>query len=111
MPNPLSRLLQFTLRLIFWVFAAVMAVSLLTAALIVVALSLLKALITGRRPAPTMAFGRFQRFSAKDIWSGAAAGAPVFGQRPAGAADSPARPAGDVVDVEVREIRDDQRLP
>lgn len=98
MPSFISSVLRFALRLILWVFAAIFALSLLAAALVVMTLGLLKALITGKKPQP-MVFGRFQKFSPDTFWPGA--GAP----RP-----DPAREA-DVVDVEVREIRDDKRQP
>lgn len=98
MPSFISSFLRFTLRLILWVFAAIFAISLLAAALVVMTLGLLKALITGKKPQP-MVFGRFQKFSPDAFWPGASARgtAPV--------------PEADVVDVEVREIRDDKRLP
>lgn len=95
----IGKILRFFLKVLLGLFAAVFAVSLLVAALIVVALSLLKSLVTGRRPAPAMVFGRFQRYSPQGMWPGGAG---------RGAGDTP--PA-DVVDVEVREVRDDKRLP
>ncbi|WP_395057926.1 hypothetical protein [Polaromonas sp.] len=98
MPSFVSSFLRFILRLVLWVLAAVFAISLLTAALVVMSLGLLKALITGKKPQP-MVFGRFQKFSPDAFWP--RAGAP---------GTTPAR-ATDVVDVEVREIRDDKRLP
>lgn len=98
MPSFISNFLRFILRLILWVFAAIFALSLLAAALVVMTLGLLKALITGKKPQP-MVFGRFQKFSPEAFWP--RAGAP---------GGSPTREA-DVVDVEVREIRDDKRLP
>jgi hypothetical protein len=94
-PSFISRVLSFTLRMVVWLFAIVFALSLLVAGLILLALGLLRSLITGQKPKP-MAFGRFQRFSAQAPWSGA-------GQRQATAPR-----AADVVDVEVREIRDDK---
>ena len=97
MPNFISRVLRFALRLMLWLFAAIFALSLLCAGLIVLMFSLLKALITGQKPKP-MVFGGFQQFSAQTRWSGASA------------RDAATRQA-DVVDVEVREIRDDKRLP
>jgi len=96
----ISKILRFFLKLVLGLFAAVFALSLLAAALIVVVLSLLKSLVTGRKPAPAMVFGRFQRYSPQGMWPGGSG-------REAGNA---AR-AGDVVDVEVREVRDDKRLP
>ena len=96
----ISKILRFFFRLLFGIFAAVFAISLLAAALIVVALSLLKSLVTGRKPAPAMVFGRFQRYSPQGMWPGGSApGNPASAR------------AGDVVDVEVREVRDDKRLP
>lgn len=98
MTSFVSQLLRFILKLVLGLFAAVFAVSLLLAALIVLVLSLLKSLFTGRKPAPAMVFGRFQQFSTRGMWPG----------RPA-----PKDPvnAGEVVDVEVREVREDKRLP
>jgi len=98
LPTFISRIFRFALRLVFWLFAAVFAISLLVASLIVIALGLLKALLTGKKPQPIV-FGRFQKVSPDAFWPGArTTGRP------------PAREA-DVVDVEVREVRDDKRLP
>jgi uncharacterized membrane protein YedE/YeeE len=100
MPSFVGRILRFILKLVLGLFAVVFAISLLVAALIVVALSLLKALITGRKPAPAMVFGQFQRFSPKGMWPG----------NPA--RETPASlGAGEIVDVEVREVREDKRQP
>lgn len=96
----IRNILRFFLKLLLGIFAAVFAVSLLLAALVVVALSLLRSLITGRKPAPAMVFGRFQRYSPQGMWPGGPAQSTPAGQR-----------AADVVDVEVREVRDDKRLP
>jgi hypothetical protein len=96
----ISKILRFFLKLVLGLFAAVFAISLLAAALIVVLLSLLKSLITGRKPAPAMVFGRFQRFSPQGMWPDGAGHDATNSQRNA-----------DVVDVEVREVRDDKRLP
>lgn len=98
MPSFLSRVLSFFLRLVLWTFAAIFAVSLMLAGLVLLALGLLRSLITGQKPKPVV-FGRFQRFSSQAAWPGAA--------KPGAAV---AREA-DVVDVEVREIRSDKRLP
>nr|WP_254774914.1 hypothetical protein [Polaromonas sp. YR568] len=100
MPRLISKILRFFLKLVLGIFAAVFALSLLAAALIVVVLSVLKSLITGRKPAPAMVFGRFQRYSPQGMWPGGPAQGNAANQR-----------AGDVVDVEVREVRDDKRLP
>lgn len=98
MPSFISRVLRFALRLVLWAFAAIFALSLLCAGLILLLLGLLRSLITGQKPKP-MVFGRFQRFSSQTMWPGGAA-------RTATAARE-----ADIVDVEVREIRDDKRLP
>ncbi|MEO8023637.1 hypothetical protein [Polaromonas sp.] len=95
MPSFVSRILRFILRLVLWTFAAIFAVSLLLASLVLLALGLLRSLFTGQKPNPVV-FGRFQRFSSQPAW-------PGTGTREA----APTR-SGEVVDVEVREIRDDQ---
>jgi hypothetical protein len=100
MSNPVSQIFRFILKLVLGLFAAVFAVSLLVAALIVFALSLLRSLITGRKPAPAMVFGRFQQFSQQGMWQGRAA-----------TQASPKADSGQVVDVEVREIPEDKRQP
>ena len=94
----IRRILRFILRVTLGACAVVFALSLLVAALIVMALSLLKSLVTGRKPAPAVVFGRFQRYSPQGMWPGAAS------------RDAGAPPASDVVDVEAREVRDDKRL-
>lgn len=99
MSNPFQLIFRFILKLALAVFAALFALSLLAAAVVVVVLSLVKALVTGRKPASAVVFGRFQKFSPDGMWP----------QRPARNNDSPQ--AGSVVDVEAREVRDDKRLP
>lgn len=96
MPSFISKILRFTLKVVLTVFGLVFALSLLAAALVVVVLSLIKALLTGQKPRPAMVFGRFQKFSPQGMWPGAAA---------------PADKPGEIVDVEVREVRDDKRVP
>ena len=98
MQNFISGLIRFIIKLILATFGLVFAVSLLLVALIVVVLSLLKALITGKKPASAMVFGKFQKFAPGGVWPGNA--------RP--------KPQADVVDVEVREVKEpdnDKRLP
>lgn len=99
MSNPMSQVFRFILKLVFGLSAAVLAVGLLLVALTVLTLSLLKSLITGRKPAPLMAFARFQQFSQQGMWPG---------QSRQGSAKAA---SGQVVDVEVREIPDDRRQP
>ena len=92
MPSFVGQLFRFLLKLVLGLLAAVFAVSLLLLALVVLAFSVLKALITGKKPAPAMVFGRFQKFSPQGMWPGQ--------QAPADASK------GEIVDVEVREVRD-----
>jgi hypothetical protein len=96
--NPVSLIFRFILKLVLGLFAALLAVSLLTAALIVFALSLLKSLITGKKASPAVVFGRFQQFSQQGVWPG---------QRTR--QDVPKAASGEVVDVEVREIPEVKR--
>ena len=98
MSDAVSQIFSFLLKLALGVFAALFAVSLLVAALIAFAFSMLKALITGRKPASVVAFRRFQQFSRQGIWPGTPSA-----QTAAKAA------SGQIVDVEAREIPDDRR--
>ena len=99
MSHPVNRIVGFIVKLCLGLMAAVFAVSLLAAALVVVVLSVLKSLITGRKPAPATIFSRFQQFSPQGgMWQGNAR------QSAAGATSA------QVVDVEAREVRDDKRL-
>jgi hypothetical protein len=103
MSDTLSQIFRFVLKLVLGLFAAVFAISLLTATLLVLALGWLKALVTGRKPAPSQLFGRFQQFqqfTPRGAWPGGAS--PRSG--------ASAKAGGQVVDVEVREIREDKRL-
>ena len=101
------------MRLTLGVLAAVAVLSLLALGLVMLLLALLRALLTGQRPAAATAFTRFRQFSGQQMagrWGGSAndtaAGADDSRFRagghhlPAGAAEA------DVVDVEVREIPD-----
>ena len=98
MTNFVNGFFRFALKLVLTAFGLVFVVSLLAAALVVVVFSLLKSLITGKKPAVNMTFNRFQQYSPKGMWPGNA--------RQEGG--SGAAKAGDVVDVEVREIRHDK---
>lgn len=88
MQNLIGGLIRFFIKLVLGAFGLVFVISLLLLALIVVVLSVLKAVVTGKRPAPAAVFGRFQKFAPGNKWPGAT--------RP--------EPKADVVDVEVREI-------
>lgn len=91
-----TRFLRFVLKLVLAAFGLLFAVSLVTAALIVVVIQLLKALVTGKKPAPAVVFGRFQLFSPECMWPGSSS--------------QPQAKTGDVVDVEVREVLEDRPL-
>ena len=98
MQNLIGGLVRFIIKLVLAAFGLVIVVSLLLLALIVVVLSLLKAFITGKKTAPAAVFGRFQKFAPDGMWPGNA--------RP--------EPKTDVVDVEVREVKEpisDKKLP
>lgn len=101
----LSKLFRFLIKLVFVASAAVMALGLLAVALVVLVFSLMKALITGKRPAAAVMFRRFQNpqnFPTNGPW-------PAASPRSNATATSPS--TGEVVDVEAREVRDDKRLP
>jgi hypothetical protein len=116
----LNRSMQFLVRLVFWLFAAVAAVCLLAVALVLVLLGLFRALLTGRRPAPGLVFGQFRSFNAASgMWPRREAADTSADARGSGATNSDTRtdsflkkplrrirPAEPVVDVEVREVRD-----
>ncbi len=100
MTNFANQILRFFIKLVIGLVAAVFAVSLLAAGLIALALSLIKWLVTGKKPGFAIAFNRFRQFSPQNNWSGR------FSKKPP--------EASDVVDVEVREVheaRNDKRLP
>ena len=106
MPSLSSQILSFFIKLIFAVFAAVFALSLLTVALGALVLTTLKWLITGKKPAFAVVWSGLQK-SPQRIWPAAP-----------GRKGGPMAPgAGQVVDVEAREVREireikaDPRLP
>jgi len=90
MQNLMGGLIRFLIKLVLAAFGLLIAVSLLLVALIVVVLSVLKAVITGKKPSPVAVFGKFQKFAPGTMW-------PV---------NTRSEPKGDVVDVEVREVKD-----
>ena len=100
MPSFPSQILSFFLKLILAVFAAVFALSLLAVALCALVFSMLKWLVTGKKPAFAIIWSGF-RSSSHRVWPTS----PMRTGRPL------APSAGEVVDVEVREIKADQRLP
>lgn len=112
-----SRLIQVLMRLTLGMLAAVAVLSLLALGLVMLLLALLRALITGQRPAAVTAFGRFRQFSGKQFsgktMAGRWGGAPAENAEETSASARTHRPApatrsrlgsDDVEDVEVREI-------
>ena len=100
MPSFSSQILSFFLKLIFAVFAAVFALSLLAVALGALVISTLKWLITGKKPVFAV------------IWTGLRKSPPRgWPAEPLRKSGPPAPGAGQVVDVEAREIKADPRLP
>lgn len=90
MQNFIGGFFRVVVKLVLAAFALVFAVSLLLLALIVVVMSLLRAFITGKKPAPAAVFSRFQKFAPGGMWPS--------NTRP--------EPKADVVDVEVREVKE-----
>ncbi len=88
-----ARLVRGILKLVLGVAALVFVLSLLLATLVLVLGMSLWALITGRKPAPFVVFNRFRQTSQRytqGVWPGR----------------GPARPMGDVVDVQAHEVPD-----
>lgn len=98
MDHLIGRLFRFALKLVLAAFAIALGLSVLAAALIIMVLSVFKSVLTGKKPAPFVVFSRVQKYSPGGVWPGAA------GREAQGVSAK----AGDVVDVEVREIRNDK---
>ena len=107
-----NRLIQVLMRLALGIFAAVALLSLLALGLVMLLLALLRALVTGQKPATVTAFSRFRQFSSQQM-SGRWRSADPDNTDPASMnprarqAAQPARSrlgSDEVVDVEVREI-------
>ena len=88
-----QRLSHLALKVLLGMLAAVFAACVLVVALVLLVISLLKSLLTWRKPALLEAFMQFRRFRAQAVWPRAPAGQSGQGKT-----------AGDVVDVEVKEI-------
>lgn len=101
----LHTLLRFLTKLVLAVFGLVFGIAVLAAALVLMLLGLVTSLVTylltGKRPAPRMAFGRFAQFSARSRWA-------AHSSRSAPSPRTAGLPEAQVVDVEVREIQDVQ---
>ena len=94
----LGRVVSGVIRLALGLAALVFMLSLLLASLVLVVGVSLWAIVTGRKPAPVMAFERFRQTSQRY-----AQGAWV--RRPAGSQSAPG--GGDVVDVQAHVVSDD----
>ena len=92
MQNFISGLIRFIIKLVLAAFGLVFAISLLLVALVAVVFSLLKSLITWQKPAPFVVYSQFKQFR-----QGARGGWP-FAEKP--------MTQSDVVDVEVREVKE-----
>jgi hypothetical protein len=107
-----NRLIQVLMRLALGIFAAVALLSLLALGLVMLLLALLRALVTGQKPAAVTAFSRFRQFSGQQMagrWRSADHDNtdPASVNTRARQAAQPARSrlgSDEVVDVEVREI-------
>lgn len=101
-----SAITRTVLKLVLIAAAAVFALSLILVALVSLLWVLLKALLTGRKPAFVTTFQRFnqarQQFKRGGFGAAGASAAGGFGH---------AAPVADVVDVQAHEVRNDQALP
>ncbi len=105
-------LIQVLMRLALGIFAAVALLSLLALGLVMLLLALLRALVTGQKPAAVTAFSRFRQFSGQQMsgrWRSDSPenSVPTSTNARAHQAAPPARSrlgSDEVVDVEVREI-------
>ena len=95
-----GRIVSLVLRLVFGLAAAVFALSLLFAGLLAVVFMLLRALLTGRKPAPVMVWQRYRQASqaSRARWTNRAA--PAAAPSAKGLRPAPA----DVVDVTPRDV-------
>ena len=107
-----NRLIQLLMRLALGIFAAVALLSLLALGLVMLLLALLRALVTGQKPAVVTAFSRFRQFSGQQMagrWRSTApenfdtTGTNAQADKPAPLSRSRLG-SDDVVDVEVRDI-------
>ena len=89
MQNLINGLIRFTFKLVLTLFGLVFAASLLLAAMVAVLFSLLKSLVTWQKPAPFVIYSQFRQ--------GTRSGWPFAGKP---------TPQSDVVDVEMREVKD-----
>lgn len=104
--NLVSAVFRFALKLVLIAAAAVFALSLIFVALLSLVWVLLKALLTGRKPAFVTTFQRFnqarQQFKRGGFGAAGSSGAGGF---------SHSASAADVVDVQAHEVSNYQALP
>ena len=101
-----STITRLALKLLLIAAAAVFALSLLCVGLLSLAFVLLKALLTGRKPAFVTTFQHFNQARQQFKRGGFGAAGPA-----AGGGFSPAAGVVDVVDVQAHEVRDEPALP
>ena len=87
MPNFFNLLIRFTVKVMLVFLGVIFAVCLLLAAVLLLLVSSLKWLVTGKKPAPFIIFSRFRKFTSGGVWANAANAKKA-----------------DVVDVEAREV-------
>lgn len=100
MQNFIGKFFRFIIKLVLAAFGLVFAISFLFVALVVMVLSLLKSLVTWTKPTPFVIFSQYKQFKKNSRAGWPRASKPM--------------PQSDVVDVEVREVKDpanEQRLP
>jgi hypothetical protein len=101
-----SSITRLALKLVLLAAALIFALSLLCVALLSLAFVLLKALLTGRKPAFVTTFQHFnqarQQFKRGGFGAAGTSAAGGFGHQ---------APAADVVDVQAHEVRNDKVLP
>ena len=104
--NLVSTVIRLALKLVLLAAAAVFGLSLLFVGLLSMAFVLLKALLTGRKPAFVTTFQRFnqarQQFRRGGFGAAGSAATGGFGHHAS---------VADVVDVQAHEVRDEQALP
>lgn len=102
--------LHFVLKFFLAAIALIFAACLLGVGLLAMMFSLLKALVTWRKPAPWVVFRQVQKYSARNRWHGSPDVSGQMSNRTTSSADAFAsrdrHPAltADVVDLEVREL-------
>ena len=88
MPNFISLIIRFAIKVVLAFLGLIFAISLLLAAIVLLLFSSLKWLVTGKKPVPFVIFSRFKKFTSGGVW----------------ASTSKGQNNADVVDVEAREV-------